>query len=227
MPRPRAIPDDGLHTRPVLRVALGWLLALAYLGDHVPWAQQIQPYRFVVPAMFLATLPAAHMLDTFMCQRVWHGLPHSARALAGVALLVITQHLAGEALYFFPDAMPRVRWFLDQAPSPITATGYAPHGDYRIAKPNEATAELARWLDARSSEGRVAVQDAALGEDLSWRSRAAITGRLLVSQPRALARQRLSPLARRAALATRAGAASADLQHRVRGAQLRRPAHHA
>jgi hypothetical protein len=79
-------------------------------------------------------------------------------------------------LYFFPSALPKVRWFLDIGQAPITATGFAAHPDYRLKRAPIGNAQLAKYMDARKDEGRFAVQDAALGEELAWRSQAHILG---------------------------------------------------
>jgi 6-pyruvoyl-tetrahydropterin synthase related domain len=168
--------DASFGATRVLRHAWLWVLALAYLGDHLPLLPQIQPYRFMVPAMFLAVFPAADLLARAPQLLPWSTLAAPARALVVVVLLALSQHLAAQVLYFFPDALPKVRWFLDSAPSPVTATGFAPHPTYRL-KPEPSTHKpLVRFLQAHRHEGRVAIQDAALGEDMLARTHASILG---------------------------------------------------
>lgn len=163
----------------LLAGALASLLALAYLGGQLPPLRQIQPYRFVLPAMFFATLPAGHLLSVVVRRATWAGLGAPARGFAVVASLLVAQHLAGNALYFFPRALPAVRPWLDGTPVPLTATGFGPHHDYRVAPEDPRMRELAAFFDAHRGDGRIAVQASALGEAMAARTDAEILGGFL------------------------------------------------
>ncbi len=156
--------------------SLSWLMGLAYLGALVPPLRQIQPYRFLVPALFVAVHPAAHALVNGVTALREQRLPPALQALAVTCALGLFLHLAAEVLYFFPKALPKPKPIVGTTSAPFSATGFALHGDFRVASADPQLRELARWLDAHHREGRVAVQQSGVGERLAWSSRAEILG---------------------------------------------------
>ncbi|HEX2679343.1 MAG TPA: hypothetical protein VHM19_21980 [Polyangiales bacterium] len=156
--------------------ALGAMLGLGYVGGSLALVKEIQPYRFVLPALFLATLPAGNAVGGLVREKVWTTLSPLARPGGAVLLLVIAQHLSSEVLYFFPSLLPPVEPMWNGASAGVSATGFAPHRDYRILPEDSSKLELAAWLDVRRDEGRVAVQLPELGEALATRSKAEILG---------------------------------------------------
>jgi hypothetical protein len=150
-----------------------WMFALAYLLPAVVDAsRQIQPYRFVASAMFLSVFPAAAL-----CARLWEergALSVAMRVGLCVIAVPAVQHLASDVAYFVPDALPNVPQ-LNEAPFPITATGYPPHFAYRHVHPSKVDRALADWVDAHADEGRIAMPDWT-GERMAWATRAQILG---------------------------------------------------
>ncbi|MFQ5854087.1 MAG: hypothetical protein ACE5LU_00375 [Anaerolineae bacterium] len=133
--------------------AIGGLLSLGYLGVYLPGGGNLQPYRFVIPALLLATLPAARVVPPLKNQwrratgrrRVWGG----ALAL-GVALLWVTA-----VVYFRPRA-----------------------GD-RLTGPAAAYQEVFTWIaDNTTAQARVLVDDWRLGTLIPY-----YTGREVIGGP--------------------------------------------
>lgn len=154
-------------------IQLGTMLFAAYLlPTLVPAALQVQPYRFVASAMFLAVYPAAALAERFWDKR------HEASAWARVGVCVLAipvlQNLCGDVLYFMPGVLPQVD-ALKEAPFPITATGYAEHFDYKHPHPSQVPAVLEKWIDDHADAGRIAVPDWT-GERMAWATRAQILG---------------------------------------------------
>jgi hypothetical protein len=151
------------------------MFVLAYLAPVLaPQLGQIQPYRFVASAMFLAVFPAAELIGRLWSERrTWLALP-LARAGLALCLIPALQHLASDMLYFLPELLPEVPKIRD-APFPLSATGFAPHYSYRHLPPGVLDNSVDRWIDAHASEGRIALPDWT-GERYAWSTRAQILG---------------------------------------------------
>jgi riboflavin transporter FmnP len=154
-------------------VGLATMFFAAYLLPIlVPAALQIQPYRFVASAMFLAVFPAGAL-----AARMW-SLRHEASTWTRVGALVLAipavQHLSSDVLYFLPGSLPELEK-LKEAPFPLSATGFAPHFAYSHVHPSLVNPELETWVDAHADEGRIAVPDWS-GERMAWATRAQILG---------------------------------------------------
>jgi hypothetical protein len=87
--------------------ALGALLFVTYFGGYLGVLKQVQPYRFVLPAMYLAVIPAAEFLDRAVRSLRGVRLPAAAWALGGLMLFVAVPRLARDVIYFVPDLVPR------------------------------------------------------------------------------------------------------------------------
>lgn len=156
-------------------ISLACMLVLAYLAPIiiVP-IRQIQPYRFVASAAFMATLPAAELAARFCEQR--HTLFHATLVRIGlvISLLVGVQHVTSDVLYFFPDILPQLP-FVREAPYSLTATGFRSHIRYRHPPPSAIDMTLDQWIQQHADEGRIAVTDWT-GERFAWSTRAQILG---------------------------------------------------
>lgn len=163
-----------------IAVGLGALLAFSYLGAWIPGARQIQPYRNVLPAAFLAILPAAALLERAWRERWLAALAAPAKALVAVGAFVATQHLAGDVLYFFPRLPPEVPRLIDGASAPLSSFGYPRHFDYRLPHAPEiqpGTDAVVDWVHAHLPGGeRVLVDNIQLGERLAWRGHVEVMG---------------------------------------------------
>jgi hypothetical protein len=150
-----------------------YMFALAYIGPVVyPDLGQIQPYRFVASAMFLATIPAAALIMSLASKLREAAAP----VRAGVIVLAIPalQHLSSDVMYFLPEILPVVPK-VKEAPFPISATGFAPHIGYRHLHPSLVDRRLEQWVDGVADEGRIAIPDWT-GERMAWATRAQILG---------------------------------------------------
>lgn len=179
------------HDRRVLpfSTALITLLLLAYFGGYIPGASQVQPYRHILPASFLATLPAAAFLQMLWRARAAVLSERTLRASTLVVLLVCMQHLGTQALYFLPGLVPEAADLLDGSPSPLSKYGYLrpvtkqSHVDYVL--PHAAWLELganevAAWVKANVPAGqRVLIDSGLLGERVAWRTDVEVMGGFL------------------------------------------------
>lgn len=155
--------------------ALVFMFVLAYVAPVVlPPVRQIQPYRFVASAFFLAVFPAAELLQRVWEQRTKLLGTSLARAAAALGLVLGTQHLATDVIYFMPDMLPTLPE-VREAPFALTGTGFGPHLRYRHPPPSALDMTLDRWIDRHADEGRIAVTDWT-GERFAWSTRAQILG---------------------------------------------------
>jgi len=86
--------------------AWGTLLFVTYFGGYLGVLRQVQPYRFVLPAMYLAVIPAAAFLDTAVRSLRGGKLPAAAWALCGLVLFVAVPRFARDVIYFVPELVP-------------------------------------------------------------------------------------------------------------------------
>lgn len=150
------------------------LVGLTYLGGYTPLAQ-IQPHRHVGPTGFLAVIPCAAGIESFVRQRQWTRLSRPAIALVAVLALPAAQHLARDVLYFTVRSLPPPAPLLDGQRVWYTQLGYGPHGDFSYG---DWTHEpLASWVRALGEvPGRILVEDWHVGEQLTWKTDAQILG---------------------------------------------------
>lgn len=155
--------------------ALASMFVLAYVAPAiVPAVRQIQPYRFVASASFLAVFPAAELFYRLWEARATLLAGPLARAAAALGMVLGVQHLANDVLYFMPDLLPPLPE-VREAPFAMTGTGFGPHLRYRHPPPRAIDLTLDRWIDQHADEGRIAVTDWT-GERFAWSTRAQILG---------------------------------------------------
>ena len=160
-----------------LSTGVGVLVVLAYAGGYLWVFQQIQPYRNVVPAAFLATIPAAALAGEVWRRRALHGLPRLAWAPLGIAAFFGASHLATDVLYFFPKSMPDVPSLPTGEQMNITAYGFPEHRDFRHYPPEPHFDEISAWVQEHDDgQGRWLVEWWVLGEHLLWRTGAQVLG---------------------------------------------------
>jgi hypothetical protein len=160
-------------------VTLGALLGAAYLGGYLAPLRQVQPYRFALPAMFLAAIPAAAFLVD--AAKEWRTFPRPALALLAVALLVGAPRLIRDVLYFLPEGVPRHATPLP-APPPNINGGIA-FGSIQWPEPFDfrhfpiGPDPLSDWVRAHDAgRGRWLVEWWMLGERLAWSTDAQVLG---------------------------------------------------
>jgi hypothetical protein len=157
--------------------------AFAYFGSSLAFFAQMQPYRTLVAASLLSTIPAAIFAEQL------GRAPKPAPALLlllGVCALLIVQHLAQDVLYFVPRALPDTERFPDGSESPLMKYGFltrpdapahvtysVPHDSY--IEPHYE--ECIRWLETHVPAGaRLLVQHGVLGERIAWRTKFEVIG---------------------------------------------------
>ena len=166
----------GDSRAPGLRVSLGGMLVLAYLGGYLSATQQIQPYRFVLPAAFLAVLPAASFAVEGVAALRERGWRTPASLLTLVLLLPAGQQLTRDITYFMPEQLPAVAKTVDGQASPIGADGYITPNAFRygLIMPDEALIDWVREHD--DGQSRWLVQISFYGEELAWQTKAQVLG---------------------------------------------------
>ncbi len=157
--------------------ALAPLLTMTIFGGYSKICAQVQPYRFIGPAMFFATIPAGELVTLLAREGAWKTLSAPLRGALCVLAALGVQKLSGDALSYFPNLLPQVPPLLDGIPSPIDATGHPPFGTYWHIPDHPLFWELPRWVTAHDDgQGRFLVQTSAVGEQLAWKTDAEILG---------------------------------------------------
>ena len=123
------------------------LLALAYLGSYWQPLANLQPYRFVIPAGLLATLPAADALTTLAAR------PPQARwttVIVGLLVTFLMLRTFQGAWFFRPD--------LARIGQPVQPD------DDRLGGPPATYRTMMDWIALNTTpEGRLLVNDWRLG----------------------------------------------------------------
>jgi hypothetical protein len=163
-----------------LGAGLGFVLAAAYFASYSRAGAQVQPYRFIDPAMFLATIPAAEFFETLCRVELWMRL----RAVAAptlLALVLIIKALSNEVLGYFEESLPDVPPSFDGTPALISVSGYKPTRVYRHIPDHPFFWLIAKWVQHNATQGgRVLVDNGVLGEQLAWRTDAEILGGFII-----------------------------------------------
>ena len=163
-------------------VGLISLFIMTYLGGYFRFGQQVQPYRFAAPLVFLSLIPAAHLVQRIVETRALAGLPLSARVLGVVILLVVAPRLIRDVLYFIPDGVPKAAELEDEKPRVTDMIGfgnigYPEHKSFAHEPIHEDFLLLAWWLENHKGyDGRVAVENWTLGELLAWKTDMQVLG---------------------------------------------------
>lgn len=167
-----------------LAAALGVLLGVTYLGGYLVAVKQIQPYRFVLPATYLAVVPAAAFLERAVPALRASRPPAIVWALLALGLGLLLPRLARDIIYFTPSLVPVSKRPLPAPPPDInggvlfgTIRWPAPF-DYRLTRRPEpdydALTDFVREHDDGS--GRWLVEWAVAGERLAWATSAQVIG---------------------------------------------------
>ncbi len=161
-----------------LATGIGFLLLLAYLGGEAWLLRQIQPYRSVVPAAFLATIPAAYAVGQLVRSRALREVSWLGRSMFGLAVVLSLSLLFREAAYFLPRQLPQVPALPTGETLPFTALGFPPHDDFRHGPPFEEFDHLTQWAEAHApaGQGRVLIDWWVIGEHLLWRTDTEVLG---------------------------------------------------
>ncbi|MDH5670503.1 MAG: hypothetical protein OEZ06_00030 [Myxococcales bacterium] len=167
-------------------LTLLFLVFFVYVGGSLPGARQVQPYRFMLPAGLIAALMSGVFLAQLKDSAALGRLSFPQRALLLVLSLSVGQHLARQALYFFPELVPKSPPLIDGTPSPLSSWGYLTHYEwpehvtYRIPRDEGAgkdARDVVRWVRENIGHGeRVLVDMGVLGERLAWATDVEVMG---------------------------------------------------
>ena len=163
-----------------LGIVIIYLYAASYLGAYVPGFGQVQPYRHVIPAGFLAALPASSLIVEAVRAGFAAGTAPAVRMAVAVCVYLSAQHVISEAGYFLPNLEPEVQPILDGNSVNLEASGYAPRTFYAL--PHEPSMhsgvdDLVGWSAYHvGSSGRMVVEEMTLGERIAWRQVTEVIG---------------------------------------------------
>lgn len=158
---------------------------LAYGSSLVPALQQSQPYRHIVPATVVSTVPAAIFVAYLVREHALASLSRGGQLLFGVLCLMVMQHLVVQVAYFVPRLLPEPRRLLDGSRSFVSKYGFwRPEGpsDLHYGVPRDRSLEMGLadvidWVDHNIPEhARVLVDGNVLGERLAWQGHVEVLG---------------------------------------------------
>lgn len=160
-----------------MALGLGFLVGMAYAGGYLWIFRQIQPYRNIVPAAFLACIPAAAFVGEVVRRKALHGLPRLAWAPIGLVAFLGASHLAKDVMYFLPLSLPLVPPLPTGEVVNITTYGFPAHRDFRHYPPEKHMDDAVAWVKKHDDgKGRFLVEWWVLGEHLLSRTNAQILG---------------------------------------------------
>ncbi len=161
----------------------GGMFAITYLGGYVWITKQIQPYRFILPAIFMLVIPAAHYIVELVRSDRLRGLPRKAYVVIGVLIFITLPHFARDMLYFTPALLLDLKPLPEGKSAPISDVvgfgtfGFPKHMEFRHGPHWPDFTAVSEWLIANDDgQGRVLVEWNVLGEHLAWRTRSQILG---------------------------------------------------
>lgn len=164
-------------------VGIGVLFGITYLGGYFWLTRQIQPYRFILPAIFMLVVPAAAFLVDLVRSPSLRKLPRKAYVVIGILVFLTLPHFARDMLYFLPALLPDLKPLPEGKSAPIADVvgfgtfGFPKHMEFRHGPHWPDFTAISEWLDANDDgQGRVLVEWNVLGEHLVWRSRSQIIG---------------------------------------------------
>ncbi|MCA9714029.1 MAG: hypothetical protein KC468_04955, partial [Myxococcales bacterium] len=169
--------ERDARTLPLATAALA-MFALGYFGSYSHAVAQIQPYRHVLPLAFLCVIPAAACVElaaAWIRARPWRARRELALVLIPVALAL--QDVARDVTYYFAPQLPTPAPMPDGAPTPLSASGYGIHPDFRWSAFNADVRSIEDWVRAHDDgQGRFLVEFPPLGDRLAWATDAQVLG---------------------------------------------------
>ena len=168
---------------PWLFPAIAVPLFIAYFGGPTPGLRQVQPYRFIVPVIMLATVLAGEALDDLVAP-VMATLREKKAAGAAIAVLLVLglPRLARDVQYFIPPLVPTHKKALPLPPPNVS--GSIELGMQRWPEPfsyrhsiDPAARELESFVKANDDgTGRWLVEWWMTGEQMAGRTNAQVLG---------------------------------------------------
>ncbi len=180
----------GLRRRRDARFAWAWPAVastgfIAYVGGVTPMLRQVQPYRFLLPAVMLLAVLGGAALDELLGPLAELARDRQRRPVAAAGLVLVlvgAPRLLRDVLYFVPDLIPRLKKPLVLPPPDVNGPiefGTLRWPDplsYRHAPDAHEAAISARVRQLDDGSGRFLVQWPATGEQLAGRTDAQILG---------------------------------------------------
>jgi hypothetical protein len=163
--------DDRL--RP-LAIAFVVLVIVGYLGAYTI-AKQTQPYRYLMPAGFIACILTAALVEHAVHTGVFRRFSRGARVTVALLAFPATLYFVGEILYYGVTSLPTPAKLPHGQEVQITALGYPKHASYEYA--DWHAEQLAAWVrEHDDGTGRFLVDGWSWGEQLAWKTDAQILG---------------------------------------------------
>lgn len=156
-------------------IGISVLIFFGYLGGYFKTIGQIQPYRLVYPALFLAVIPAAALIDILIERGTFRDLPQPVYFLIFLLSFPCIQNLARDIVYFFPNLFPVIEELKDKTTTSLNLVNRP--GLYRHRLWNPSDDILAEWVKSNDNgTGRFLVEFESPGEQLPWKTKAEIIG---------------------------------------------------
>jgi len=168
-----------------MTVALAATFGITYLGGYVWITSQIQPYRFVLPAITLTVVPAAWFIVEAVRSLRLARLPKLAYVAFSIIAVVAVPSFARDVLYFFPSILPSQSPLYDVMPTPmgyhknapLPFEGWHKQMEFRPSTHYADMNDVTKFVTAADkSDWRILVEWYVLAEHLAWRTRGQILG---------------------------------------------------
>jgi hypothetical protein len=162
--------------------ALATMLVATYVGGYLFFMQQVQPYRFVAPAIFIALIPAAQLAAEVRTAGMLRSLPRLAIAFGAVILVAAVPRLVRDVMYFTPVLVPEAEELVEEHPHITDPIGFGQihYPRPKVFRHGPTVADfdqLVKWINKNTDDsGRIAVEHWELGEHIAWRTRAQVLG---------------------------------------------------
>ena len=156
----------------VASLSLGWFLTMAYVFALLPYIEETEPYRFILPSMLMAAILAGPWWAEVFSRQWIRALSPTAKAVLVVLLVLLAPRPLNHIIYFIPHLMPR-----EEGPSVPRPNIAGPRALEPVSKfvsfrhdPIPADYRQVRdYLEKHCKEpGRVLVEWWVLGEYLRW-----------------------------------------------------------
>ncbi len=158
------------------------LLGVAYLGGYIPGLKWIQPYRYVVPALFIATIPAAQLIEEVRMRGALRNLPKMAVVVGAMIVFAAIPRLARDVVYFVPAFVIEPKDLPEETPHiadiiGFGSIGYPRHRDHRHKSVPQYIEKIVKALHRWNfDQGRVLIEYEPLAEHVNWRTQAHVLG---------------------------------------------------
>jgi hypothetical protein len=149
---------------------------LTYFGGYLKLTAQIQPYRFVMPIAYMASLPAAVFVVDAIKELREEPTGKLTPYLAACMAFLASMHLIRDVNYFMARLLPTPVRTFDGHDSFYNAEGYPHPVPYHYGQYAPPTSIIDFVKENDDGQSRWMVDVSFLGEELAWQTRAQVIG---------------------------------------------------